>query len=70
MTLETVDRLTPALDQAGVDYQAEVYPGTRHGWGGVADTPVYQQEGTEHHWDRLQPLFHATLQNGVGGLPA
>jgi carboxymethylenebutenolidase len=33
MTPEMVDRLTAAFDKAGVDYQAEVYPGTRHGWG-------------------------------------
>jgi carboxymethylenebutenolidase len=61
MTPEMVDRLTAALDKAGVVYQAEVYPGTRHGWA-VADTPVYQREGAEHHWDRLLALFRATLQ--------
>jgi len=61
MTPEMVDRLTAAFDKAGVDYQAEVYPGTRHGWA-VADTPVYQQEGAEHHWDRLLDLFRTTLQ--------
>ena len=33
MIPEMVDRLTAAFDKAGVDYQAEVYPGTRHGWG-------------------------------------
>jgi carboxymethylenebutenolidase len=65
MTPEMVDRLTAALDKAGVDYQAEVYPGTRHGWA-VADTPVYQREGAEHHWDRLLALFRATLQAGEG----
>jgi dienelactone hydrolase len=43
MPLEMVDRLTAALDKAGVDYQAEAYPGTRHGWA-VADMPVYQRE--------------------------
>jgi carboxymethylenebutenolidase len=63
MTPELVDRLTAALHEAGVDYQAEVYPGTRHGWA-VADTPVYQREGAEHHWDRLLALFRATLQTG------
>ena len=63
MTPEMIDRLRTALDKAGVDYQAEVYPGTRHGWA-VADTPVYQQEGAEHHWDRLLALFRATLQRG------
>jgi carboxymethylenebutenolidase len=63
MPLEMVDRLTAALDKAGVDYQAEAYPGTRHGWA-VADTPVYQREGAEHHWDRLLALFRATLQAG------
>jgi carboxymethylenebutenolidase len=63
MTPEMVDRLTAALDKAEVDYQAEVYPGTRHGWA-VADTPVYQREGAEHHWDRLLALFRETLQAG------
>jgi carboxymethylenebutenolidase len=63
MTPEMTDRLTVALDKAGVDYQAEVYPGTRHGWA-VADMPVYQREGAEHHWDRLLALFRATLQAG------
>ena len=64
MPSEMVDRLTAALDKAGVDYRAEVYPGTRHGWA-VADTPVYQREGAEHHWDRLLALFRETLQADV-----
>jgi carboxymethylenebutenolidase len=63
MPPEMVDRLTAALDKAGVDYQAEVYPGTRHGWA-VADTPAYQREGAEQHWDRLLALYRATLQTG------
>ena len=62
-TPEMVDCMTAALDKAGVDYQEEVYPGTRHGWA-VADTPVYQREGAEHHWERLLALFRATLQAG------
>jgi carboxymethylenebutenolidase len=61
MPPEMVVRLTAALDKAGVDYQAEVYPGTRHGWA-VADTPVYQREGAEHHWERLLAHFRAALQ--------
>jgi carboxymethylenebutenolidase len=63
MTPEMGARLTAALDKAGVDYQAEIYPGTRHGWT-VADTPVYQREGAERHWDRLLALFRTTLQEG------
>lgn len=63
MTPEMVDRLTAVLDRAGVDYRAEVYPGTRHGWA-VADTPVYQREGAEHHWDRLLALFRETFRPG------
>ncbi len=63
MTPKMLSRLTTVLDKAGVDYQAEVYPGIRHGRA-VADTPVYQREGAEHHWDRLLALFHATLQAG------
>ena len=63
MTPEMVARLTAALDNAGVDYQAEVYPGTRHGWA-AADTPVYQREGAENHWDRLLALFREVLQAG------
>jgi len=66
MTQETVDRLTAALDKAGVDYQAEVCPGSRHGWA-AAVTPIYPREGAEHHWDRLLDLFRATLQGGVRG---
>jgi carboxymethylenebutenolidase len=61
MPPEMIDRLTTALDTAGVDYQAAVYPGTPHGWT-LADTPEYQREGTEHHWDRLLTLYHETLQ--------
>ena len=63
MPREMIDRLTAALDTAGVDYQAEVYPGTRHGWT-LADAPEYQREGAEHHWDRLLTLCHETLQTG------
>ena len=63
MPPEMIDRLTTALDTAGVDYQAEVYPGTRHGWT-LADTPEYQWEGAERHWDRLLTLYHKTLQTG------
>jgi dienelactone hydrolase len=52
--------LADHLTQTTVELTFEA---ARHGWA-VADTPVYQREGAEHHWDRLLALFRATLQAG------
>ncbi|MGI5346960.1 dienelactone hydrolase family protein [Streptomyces sp. CA-250714] len=63
MTREDVTTLNKALDEGGVDYTSEVYPGTVHGFT-MADTAAFNPAALERHWDRLLSLFSETLQAG------
>ncbi|MEU2724425.1 dienelactone hydrolase family protein [Streptomyces smyrnaeus] len=63
MTPDDVTALNKALDEAGVDYTSEVYPGTSHGFT-MADTAVFDPAALERHWDRLLALFSETLKEG------
>jgi carboxymethylenebutenolidase len=38
----------------------EIYPGVQHGFA-VPGTPIYDQEASEHHWDRILGLFSRNL---------
>lgn len=52
-------RLLAALDEAKVDYEAEVLAAT-HGFA-MADFPVYDEAAAERHWERSLALFARTL---------
>ncbi len=56
MTAEQIDALRQALDEAGVHYRAEVYPGAQHGYT-MADTPAYSEEARERHFRELRDLL-------------
>jgi carboxymethylenebutenolidase len=60
MPPEAVEKLKAALDAAGVNYDAEVYAGARHGWC-VKDHTVYHEHQAEHAWHHMVELFKATL---------
>jgi carboxymethylenebutenolidase len=53
-------RLEEALTSAGVAHLIETYP-AKHGWV-FRDTPVYDAEATERHWQTLRVLLNETLK--------
>jgi carboxymethylenebutenolidase len=59
-TDEMKARLEAALTEAGVDHTIETYP-AKHGWV-FRDTPVYDADATERHWQTLTALLDATLK--------
>ena len=56
MTPEAVKTLESALDEAGVTYRSEVYPGSPHGYT-MSDTAMYHQPGEQRHWETLFELL-------------
>lgn len=52
--------LREALDQAGVEYELELYPGARHGFA-APDFPVFDRAASERHWERVLDLFERNL---------
>ncbi|MGP3975653.1 dienelactone hydrolase family protein [Streptomyces sp. 8N114] len=60
MTPDEVATLNKALNEAGVDYTSEIYPGTAHGFT-MADTAAFNPAALERHWDRLLSLLSGTL---------
>lgn len=59
MTPEMIERLRSTLDEAGARYQAEVYPGTFHGF--TIPDAGYNQTGAELHWVRMIEFFKDIL---------
>jgi carboxymethylenebutenolidase len=61
---EQIERLSKALDAAGVRYRAEVYAGAFHGYtqADFAKFGRYNAEATERHWRELVALFDRTLR--------
>jgi len=57
---EMAERLKTALDEAGVTYKAEIYPGAHHGWM-KPDFPVYDEAAAERGWREMLALFKRTL---------
>ncbi|WP_437801196.1 dienelactone hydrolase family protein [Sorangium sp. So ce693] len=53
-------RLTDALQQAGVQHTVETYEGAKHGWV-PSDSAVYNKAASERHYQTLLALFDATL---------
>lgn len=52
MTPENIAELERALEQAGVEYRAEVYECAGHGYT-MRDTPVYDEAAAERHFEAL-----------------
>ncbi len=48
------------LTKGGVDHKIETYQ-AKHGWG-FRDTPVYDAEAAERHWQTMIALFDAKLK--------
>jgi carboxymethylenebutenolidase len=59
-TPEQIAALSAALDKAGVPHHTEVYAGARHGYT-MSDTPVYDEQAAERHFDALFDLLDRTL---------
>lgn len=57
---DMADRFTKALDEAGVTYRHELYPGSAHGWT-QTDFPVYDEPAAERHWVELLALLKRTI---------
>jgi carboxymethylenebutenolidase len=60
MTPEMIARLRETLDASGAIYEAEVYPGTYHGFA-VADAG-YDEAAAERHWQRATAFFAKSLK--------
>lgn len=58
---EQMERLSAALDAAGVRAEVVIYPRARHGYA-PADMPAYDREASERHWRDLLALFQANLK--------
>jgi carboxymethylenebutenolidase len=59
--VEMGERLEKALDEAGVSYVAETYPGAAHGWM-KPDFPIYDEAAAERGWSELLALFARNLK--------
>ncbi|MGH3244125.1 MAG: dienelactone hydrolase family protein [Spirillospora sp.] len=60
VTPEDLGELNQALEDAGVDYTSEIYPGTVHGFT-MSDTDAFDASALQRHWDGLLPLLDRTL---------
>ncbi|WP_409484568.1 dienelactone hydrolase family protein [Arsenicicoccus dermatophilus] len=56
MTAAEIETLRLAAEDAGCDYEGEVYPGARHGFT-MSDLPAYDARATERHWEALLQVF-------------
>ena len=56
------ERLERALDEAGVEYTLEIYPGAKHGFA-VTGHLVYDRDASERHWTRMLQFFRETLSS-------
>ncbi|MBF6171717.1 dienelactone hydrolase family protein [Nocardia blacklockiae] len=60
MPVEKIERLERTLDDAGVRYRSEVYPGAHHGYT-QTDTAAYDEQAAERHWRELLALLDRNL---------
>ncbi|MDV6263921.1 dienelactone hydrolase family protein [Rhodococcoides yunnanense] len=58
--IDGLGRLNSRLDEAGLDYTSEIYPGTAHGFT-MSDTDTFDLGGMQRHWDRLRSLLDSAL---------
>ena len=64
MTAEQIETVGRALDDAGVQYRAELYEGAAHGYT-MADTPAYDEAAAERHFTALFALLDRTIASGA-----
>jgi carboxymethylenebutenolidase len=57
---EQIERLSAALKEAGLRFEAELYEGAMHGFT-MRDLPAYGEEALSRHWKKLTALFARTL---------
>jgi carboxymethylenebutenolidase len=57
---DQIAALDRALDDAGVKHTTELYEGAAHGYT-MSDTPVYDEQAAERHFDALFALLDRTL---------
>ena len=55
-----VEEFSAALASTGATGEVEWYPGTEHGFA-FSERPMYEQDASERHWERLHDLFRRTL---------
>ncbi|HEY1709260.1 MAG TPA: dienelactone hydrolase family protein [Rhizomicrobium sp.] len=60
MPEDAIKKLDEALAAWGGRWESETYPGAHHGWT-VPGGPVYQESGSNRHFQKLEELFKATL---------
>lgn len=60
ITPESISEFAAALNKSGTKGRVEWYPGTEHGFS-FAERPVYDQDASERHWERLHDLFDRNL---------
>jgi carboxymethylenebutenolidase len=60
MTPEQIATLEQALDDAGVRYRSELYPGAAHGYT-MSDTAAYDEAAAERHFTELFALLDRTI---------
>lgn len=60
MPAEAIATLEAALDDAGVKYTSEIYPGAPHGFT-MSDTSMFNREAEQRHWVNLFALLERTL---------
>jgi carboxymethylenebutenolidase len=58
---EQKERLLKSLQDANVNFTSEIYKGVRHGFA-VNDSPAYNKEASERHWETLLDLFGEKLK--------
>jgi carboxymethylenebutenolidase len=57
---EEKERLESALRSESVKHTFEVYPDVKHGFA-VNDTPAYDRQAAELHWEKIQKVFSRNL---------
>lgn len=58
---EMINGLENHLEQTGINYRIEWYPGTRHGFVFPLRQGMYDKPAAEKHWSRLYAMFKRCL---------
>ncbi|MCZ6459611.1 MAG: dienelactone hydrolase family protein [Gammaproteobacteria bacterium] len=64
---EVIEKLESHLDQSGLNYRLEWYPGAEHGFAFVDREGIYHKPSAERHWERLFALFERNLRPAAHG---